>query len=473
MSLRSEIIRILNELLSTSKKITELPTAGAITGAELIEVVQDGENRKTTSSSFGGGASGTVTSFSSGDLSPLFTASVANPTTTPALSFTAVAQTANIVYAGPTGGGAAVPTFRALVAADIPDLSGVYQPLSADLTAIAALGFVSTSFLKKTGAGTWALDTATYITTGSAWLLASGGALAGTNTLTGVFAVYISQGTLGVGHSSQTSSARFDSKGSGTGSTTFSIYGRNSSDARTIAARDDGALIFGSSSNGLISRTSDGSSVNVAGNSFLLLGDAENSGNVSGWNIRSGSVANSSGTKGLITTFTNFAPSSGTATWRDFSITSTYNQTSTASGAITIFNIVPTLTSVLGNLTAFLYDPTITSVTGIHYGIILDAPCLNSFNAGVTPTNAFVSIGAGTTALAPLKLISGTNLTTPVNGCFEYNGTNLFFTRTGAARENIICASAVNVVSPTAPNRTITINIDGTTYYLHAKTTND
>jgi hypothetical protein len=37
-----------------------------------------------------------------------------------------------------------------------------YQPIDADLSAIAALGFVSTSFLKKTAANTWALDTTTY-----------------------------------------------------------------------------------------------------------------------------------------------------------------------------------------------------------------------------------------------------------------------------------------------------------------------
>lgn len=40
--------------------------------------------------------------------------------------------------------------------------SGTFQPLDADLTAIAALGFASTSFLKKTAADTWALDTTTY-----------------------------------------------------------------------------------------------------------------------------------------------------------------------------------------------------------------------------------------------------------------------------------------------------------------------
>lgn len=37
----------------------------------------------------------------------------------------------------------------------------------------------------------------------------------------------------------------------------------------------------------------------------------------------------------------------------------------------------------------------------------------------------------------------------------------------------IACANTVNAVSPTSPNRTITMVIGGTTYYLHAKTTND
>jgi hypothetical protein len=70
-----------------------------------------------------GGNAGTVTTFSAGDLSPLFTTTETNPTTTPALSFAPVNQAANIVYAGPSSGGSAVPTFRALVAADIPNLS--------------------------------------------------------------------------------------------------------------------------------------------------------------------------------------------------------------------------------------------------------------------------------------------------------------------------------------------------------------
>jgi hypothetical protein len=76
-------------------------------------------------------------------------------------------KTANTVWAGPTTGSAAAPTWRALVAADIPSLSSLYdaagaaaaaqaasQPLDGDLTAIAALS--TTGFAKRTGTNTWA-----------------------------------------------------------------------------------------------------------------------------------------------------------------------------------------------------------------------------------------------------------------------------------------------------------------------------
>lgn len=105
------------------------------------------------------GGSGTVTSFSAGDLSPLFTTSEATATTTPALTFALVNQNANIVYAGPTSGGAAAPTFRSLVAADIPSLSAVYQPLDATLTAFAALTIAANSLTVGTGADAFSQTT--------------------------------------------------------------------------------------------------------------------------------------------------------------------------------------------------------------------------------------------------------------------------------------------------------------------------
>ena len=60
--------------------------------------------------------------------------------------------------------------------AALDDLDAEKQPIDADLTAIAALGFSAISFLKKTAANTWALDTATY-------LPLSGGTMTGDLTL--------------------------------------------------------------------------------------------------------------------------------------------------------------------------------------------------------------------------------------------------------------------------------------------------
>jgi len=60
---------------------------------------------------------GTVTSFSAGDLSPLFTTTETNPTTTPALSFTATNGTAKSVF-GVTGNAAAARADIATTTAD-------------------------------------------------------------------------------------------------------------------------------------------------------------------------------------------------------------------------------------------------------------------------------------------------------------------------------------------------------------------
>lgn len=74
---------------------------------------------------------GTVTSFSAGDLTPLFTTSEATATTTPALTFTQITKAANVVFAGPSSGGAANPDFRALVVADLPAGTGTVTNFSA------------------------------------------------------------------------------------------------------------------------------------------------------------------------------------------------------------------------------------------------------------------------------------------------------------------------------------------------------
>lgn len=72
-----------------------------------------------TISATGGGGSGTVTSVGLA-LPGIFNVTVTPVTTTGTLTATLATQTANLVFAGPGSGSAAAPTFRALVALDLP-----------------------------------------------------------------------------------------------------------------------------------------------------------------------------------------------------------------------------------------------------------------------------------------------------------------------------------------------------------------
>lgn len=73
----------------------------------------------------GGGGSGTVTSvgLADGSSTPIYTISGSPVTTAGTLTFTLNTETANTVFAGPTSGGAAQPTFRSLVIADFPTVN--------------------------------------------------------------------------------------------------------------------------------------------------------------------------------------------------------------------------------------------------------------------------------------------------------------------------------------------------------------
>lgn len=77
----------------------------------------------------GGGGSGTVTSVAL-TAPNILSVSGSPVTSSGTLALSLATQSANIVFAGPTSGGAATPTFRSLVASDIPSLSSVYLPLA-------------------------------------------------------------------------------------------------------------------------------------------------------------------------------------------------------------------------------------------------------------------------------------------------------------------------------------------------------
>jgi len=109
------------------------------------------------------GSGGTVTSVALA-LPTEFTISGSPVTSTGTLTGTWANQTNNFVLAGPSVAPAGVPTFRALVAADIPSLSSIYQPLDSDLTTIAGLTPTTDNFIQSKS-GAWASRTVAQVYT--------------------------------------------------------------------------------------------------------------------------------------------------------------------------------------------------------------------------------------------------------------------------------------------------------------------
>lgn len=86
-----------------------------IVGKDSIYYKINGRTYQILDSAGGGGGSGTITG--GAGFSPLFTNGVSGGNT---ITYTAVNQSPNLFYAGPPLGSATAPTFRALVAADMP-----------------------------------------------------------------------------------------------------------------------------------------------------------------------------------------------------------------------------------------------------------------------------------------------------------------------------------------------------------------
>lgn len=110
-------------------------------------------------------------------------------------------------------------------------------------------------------------------------------------------------------------------------------------------------------------------------------------------------------------------------------------------------------------------DPTYGPVTAS------DAPTLVPYTGATTGLNLGANtIDAGNAGFADISGddISGTTL--DISGAAEV-GTIETDAPTGGA--GVWKLGIANAVSPTSPNRTVTINIGGTLYYLHAKLTND
>ena len=129
---------------------------------------------------------------------------------------------------------------------------------------------------------------------------------------------------------------------------------------------------------------------------------------------------------------TNYSATGSTAIGGRFQINADVNSTGSPKAAAiqAIINFAPDVTHIANNK---IFE-------AVANGAILVSILANgkTFIGGSTTPTALLHLAAGTAAAgtAPLKLTSGTNLTTPENGAFEFDGTNLYFT-VGGVRKTV------------------------------------
>ena len=127
------------------------------------------------------------------------------------------------------------------------------------------------------------------------------------------------------------------------------------------------------------------------------------------------------------------------------------------------------------NYDTLLFQAYDQNVFSIGVGALAGTPSQIRIN-GATNAVAFTGAVSGITTLA---WTGGTTATSTGNHVFGTTNTVVMsagtLTTTGAATfaGAVTIGNTVNTVSPTSPNRTVTMVVNGVTLYLAAKTTND
>lgn len=104
----------------------DLPATAVTPGTYTIASVVVDATGRITSAASGSAGMGSVTSVALAVPGVVFAVSGSPIATSGTLAISLLTQAANTVFLGPASGAAAVPTFRALAAADVPDVSSIY-----------------------------------------------------------------------------------------------------------------------------------------------------------------------------------------------------------------------------------------------------------------------------------------------------------------------------------------------------------
>jgi hypothetical protein len=419
---------------------------------------------------------GTVTSVGlniGAALSTIFTVTGSPVTTSGTFSFEPLVQLQNRVFASPDGAGGN-PTFRALVAADLPASpydSTYWKRGGNTLTADTILGGTSGNFAVQM-----------YTNNREVLRLLSDGN-ARVNYFTMASAIAGASPIFSADGASAVINLDFRSKGAGTFRydngfgfvTAFSGVG----DATRLGVGlgvtmiTVPSILFDASKTPTI-RDGGSRSVEIWSEGSTRLGTKFQLGTQSFGNL------NPTSGNHYITRFWNetnntFSPTTGTATLTAAEFSYTINQTGTATGNIKFVHLRPTVTQANGNLDFIDVDPAITaysgprmaalrssiSSAGTRWHLYLDGTARSHINGNillgtvtVVSTDAWIKI-QGQTGKAQINFIADGVVASPVNGdvWFETTNQNLFFRKTLFATPysmNFMFSTGVTAVSATA-----------------------
>jgi hypothetical protein len=441
---------------SAGSGVTSLNTlTGALTLAAGSNITITPSGHTLTIASTGGGGSGTVTSFSAGNLSPVFTTSVATATTTPALTFALTNAGGGTVF-GNSATSSGAPAYTATPQLGIPGTStgtiALASSTASGLYTITAPANAATPTLTlPTGTGTFAVTASAPIV-----LNATTGALTAPTAVTSASSLTSNAVVLGGGGQAVSTQTFLTTDGAATltvgiaggGNGVLALSGNTSGTATFIAP-----AVAGTRTNPIV--ISNGLSLPAGTQSLppVTMGGSTNSGI---WSRASSTIAlvgNGSACLEVSTSGTTFAymPANGTYQWTSNAISNSADTGLSRVSAGVVGIGTGGQASIAGSLqlnTITNYGGTATVGQGVPSEIVLSD--LTAQSAAITATNIIAS--APRTGM--YKVIWSATITTADGVSSVLGGTNGF--------QVVYTSPTDSVTKTTVPGNSVTSSANTT-----------